>query len=80
MLLHRVIMFRHCCYSAMSYSEHSAVVIDFLYPEFTVNEGEGAVTVTLVKSGLTIMNINVELRLVPGSAGEPMIILWHAVM
>ena len=46
------------------------MAIDFLYPEFTVNEGEGMVTVTLVKNGLTTMDINVELRLVPGSAGE----------
>ena len=63
----------------MQYFEHSAVVIDFLSPEFTVNEGEGVVTVTLVKSGLTTMDYDVELMLVPGSAGEPMI-LWHAVM
>ena len=46
------------------------MVIDFLNTEFTVNEGQGTVTVTLVKSGLTTIDYDVELMLFPGSAGE----------
>ena len=48
----------------------SVVLIDFLNTEFTVNEGQGPVTVTLVKSGLTTIDYGVELTLVPRSAGE----------
>ena len=50
------------------------MVIDFLESEFTVNEGEGAVTVTLVKSGQTAMNVDVEITLVPVTAGKPMVL------
>ena len=46
------------------------MVIDFLNAEFTVNEGDGMVILTLVKSGLTAMDYDVELKIVPGSAGE----------
>ena len=53
--------------------QHSAVVIDFLNSEFTVGEGEGSITVTLVKSGQSTTDCVVELRLVPGSAGESVI-------
>ena len=49
-------------------------MIDFLESEFTVNEGEGAVIVTLVKSGQTAMNVDVEMMLVPVTAGEPMVL------
>ena len=45
-------------------------MIDFLESEFTVNEGEGAVTVTLVKSGQTVLDYKVEMVLLPGTAGE----------
>ena len=45
-------------------------MIDFLESEFTVNEGDGTVTVTLVKNGQTVLDYEIEIVLLPGTAGE----------
>ena len=48
----------------------TAIMIGFLQCEVTVNETAGVVILTLVKSGQTVMDYDLEIRLTPGTAGR----------